>query len=73
MCDFATCRHQIISFLVYTQFTSRFLEGLPVIDCVIACPSYFDDAQRRALLNAAKLAELKGILSFSIMYVYKYK
>ena len=28
-------------------------------DCVIACPSYFDDAQRRALLTAAKLAELK--------------
>lgn len=41
------------------KFTTTFLEGLKVTDCVIACPSYFDDAQRRALLNAAKLAELK--------------
>eukprot|EP00486_Rosalina_sp_Unknown_P006641 CAMPEP_0201571800 /NCGR_PEP_ID=MMETSP0190_2-20130828/14734_1 /ASSEMBLY_ACC=CAM_ASM_000263 /TAXON_ID=37353 /ORGANISM="Rosalina sp." /LENGTH=910 /DNA_ID=CAMNT_0047996839 /DNA_START=164 /DNA_END=2896 /DNA_ORIENTATION=- len=41
------------------KFTKGFLEGLKVTDCVIACPSYFDDAQRRALLTAAKLAELK--------------
>merc|ERR1719216_242191 len=41
------------------KFTSDFLSGVKVTDCVIACPSYFDDAQRRALLTAAKLAELK--------------
>merc|ERR1712244_118895 len=38
---------------------TTFLDGLKVTDCVIACPSFFDDAQRRALLTAAKLAELK--------------
>jgi len=41
------------------KFTGQFLGGVKVTDCVIACPSYFDDAQRRALLTAAKLAELK--------------
>merc|ERR1719242_1141112 len=41
------------------KFTAKFLDGPKVADCVIACPSYFDDAQRRALLTAAKLAELK--------------
>jgi len=41
------------------KFTAKFLDGPKVTDCVIACPSYFDDAQRRALLTAAKLAELK--------------
>eukprot|EP00484_Ammonia_sp_Unknown_P017864 CAMPEP_0197044192 /NCGR_PEP_ID=MMETSP1384-20130603/20310_1 /TAXON_ID=29189 /ORGANISM="Ammonia sp." /LENGTH=923 /DNA_ID=CAMNT_0042475609 /DNA_START=127 /DNA_END=2898 /DNA_ORIENTATION=- len=41
------------------SFTSKHLQGLNVVDCVIACPSYFDDAQRRALLNGARLAELK--------------
>jgi len=41
------------------KFTAKFLAGPKVNDCVIACPSYFDDAQRRALLTAAKLAELK--------------
>eukprot|EP01084_Bolivina_argentea_P178299 308216_1 len=41
------------------KFTKTYLDGLKVTDCVIACPSFFDDAQRRALLTAAKLAELK--------------
>jgi len=41
------------------KFTATFLDGPKVNDCVIACPSYFDDAQRRALLTAAKLSELK--------------
>ena len=43
---------------IYLQFTSKHLEGLNVKDVVIGCPSYFDDAQRRALLTAARLAEL---------------
>eukprot|EP01084_Bolivina_argentea_P123263 218452_1 len=52
---------QVLSgFLIQLKkFTKTFLDGLKVTDCVIACPSYFDDAQRRALLTAAKLAELK--------------
>eukprot|EP00485_Elphidium_margaritaceum_P014018 CAMPEP_0202731832 /NCGR_PEP_ID=MMETSP1385-20130828/187346_1 /ASSEMBLY_ACC=CAM_ASM_000861 /TAXON_ID=933848 /ORGANISM="Elphidium margaritaceum" /LENGTH=931 /DNA_ID=CAMNT_0049398135 /DNA_START=64 /DNA_END=2859 /DNA_ORIENTATION=- len=41
------------------KFTSKYLGGVKVTDCVIACPSYLDDAQRRALLTAARLAELK--------------
>jgi len=40
------------------QFTSHYLQGSPIRDCVIACPNYFDDAQRRSLLTAAKLADL---------------
>lgn len=39
------------------EFTAKHLEGIPVKDVVIGCPSYFDDAQRRALLTAARLAE----------------
>ena len=31
---------------------------MPVKDCVIGCPVYFDDAQRHALMKAAKLAKL---------------
>jgi heat shock protein 4 len=40
------------------EFTHKFMDNMPIKDCVIACPAYFDDAQRRALLTAAKLAEL---------------
>ena len=39
------------------QFTSKHLEGITVKDVVIGCPSYFDDAQRRALITGARLAE----------------
>ena len=49
----------LICCLFPIQFTATFLNGPKVTDCVIACPSYFDDAQRRALMTAAKLAELK--------------
>ncbi|ETO28096.1 heat shock protein [Reticulomyxa filosa] len=40
------------------EFTSKHLQGLPVKDCVITCPVYFTDAQRRSLLATAALAEL---------------
>ncbi|MBA0736151.1 hypothetical protein Gogos_009725 [Gossypium gossypioides] len=35
--------------------------GLPVLDCVIGIPSYFTDLQRRAYLDAAKIAGLKPL------------
>ncbi|XP_057758209.1 heat shock 70 kDa protein 16 [Arachis stenosperma] len=35
--------------------------GLPVSDCVIGIPSYFNDLQRRAYLDAAKIAGLKPL------------
>ncbi|MED6158806.1 hypothetical protein PIB30_036219 [Stylosanthes scabra] len=35
--------------------------GLPVLDCVIGIPSYFNDLQRRAYLDAAKIAGLKPL------------
>ncbi|KAM7280484.1 hypothetical protein ACFE04_007618 [Oxalis oulophora] len=34
---------------------------MPVVDCVIGIPSYFSDLQRRAYLNAAKIAGLKPL------------
>ncbi|ETO08504.1 heat shock protein belonging to the HSP70 family [Reticulomyxa filosa] len=40
------------------KFTSKHLQGLPVKDCVITCPVYFTDAQRRSIMAAATLAEL---------------
>ena len=39
------------------QFTSAEL-GIPVSDCVISCPTWFTDSQRRALLDAAHVAGL---------------
>jgi len=40
------------------EFTSKHLEGLTVKDCVITCPVYFTDSQRRSIMAAASLAEL---------------
>ncbi|CAI0379800.1 unnamed protein product [Linum tenue] len=34
---------------------------MPVVDCVIGIPSYFTDLQRRAYLDAAKIAGLKPL------------
>jgi heat shock protein 4 len=39
------------------QFTSVEL-GTPVSDCVISCPTWFTDAQRRAILDASQVAGL---------------
>jgi heat shock protein 4 len=39
------------------QFTGQEI-GIPVTDCVISCPTWFADAQRRALLDAAHVAGL---------------
>ncbi|KAJ3275769.1 adenyl-nucleotide exchange factor sse1 [Terramyces sp. JEL0728] len=39
------------------EFTSKEL-GIPVSDCVISCPTWFTDSQRRALLDAANVAGL---------------
>lgn len=39
------------------QFTGAEL-GIPVSDCVISCPTWFTDAQRRALLDASQVAGL---------------
>lgn len=39
------------------EFTSAEL-GIPVSDCVISCPTWFTDAQRRALLDASQVAGL---------------
>lgn len=39
------------------QFTSAEL-GIPVSDCVISCPTWFTDVQRRALLDAAQVSGL---------------
>jgi molecular chaperone DnaK (HSP70) len=46
-------------------FTSKYIDGTPVKDCVIAVPTFFDDAQRRAVLRAAQLAELKVLRLFN--------
>ena len=40
-------------------------QGSKISDCVISCPVFFTDAQRRALLDASQIAGLKthaGIL-----------
>ncbi|KAJ3258004.1 adenyl-nucleotide exchange factor sse1 [Boothiomyces macroporosus] len=39
------------------EFTGKEL-GIPVSDCVISCPTWFTDSQRRALLDAANVAGL---------------
>jgi heat shock 70kDa protein 4 len=39
------------------EFTSKELKA-PVSDCVISCPTWFTDIQRRALLDAAQVAGL---------------
>ena len=33
-------------------------QGAPVVDCVIAVPSYFTDHERHAMLDAASIAGL---------------
>ena len=33
-------------------------QGAPVVDCVIAVPTYFTDAKRHAMLDAANIAGL---------------
>ncbi|KAJ2998035.1 adenyl-nucleotide exchange factor sse1 [Globomyces sp. JEL0801] len=52
----------------YTQLSAMFLTkvkdftsaelGIPVSDCVISCPVWFTDAQRRAILDASHVAGL---------------
>ncbi|KAL2915324.1 adenyl-nucleotide exchange factor sse1 [Polyrhizophydium stewartii] len=57
--------HQIFSFaqlaamflVKVKEFTSAEIKG-PVNDCVISCPTWFSDAQRRALAQAAEVAGL---------------
>jgi molecular chaperone DnaK (HSP70) len=36
------------------------LEGAKVSDCVISCPPYWTESQRRAMLDAANVAGLNG-------------
>eukprot|EP01006_Ploeotia_vitrea_P047931 TRINITY_DN67179_c10_g4_i1.p1 TRINITY_DN67179_c10_g4~~TRINITY_DN67179_c10_g4_i1.p1 ORF type:complete len:903 (+),score=586.26 TRINITY_DN67179_c10_g4_i1:107-2815(+) len=36
----------------------RSSEGMRVVDCVLACPTYFTDAQRRSMIDAARVAGL---------------
>lgn len=33
-------------------------QGAPVVDCVLAVPAYFTDAERHAMLDAANIAGL---------------
>lgn len=44
--------------LKYLKREAELATGQPVSDVVITVPAYFDDAQRRATLEAAELAEL---------------
>ena len=39
------------------EFTSNEIK-IPVTDCVISCPGWFTDRQRRAILDAASIANL---------------
>ncbi len=45
--------------LKYLKSGAELATGAPVFDVVITVPAYFDDAQRRATLDAAELAQLK--------------
>jgi len=44
--------------LTYLKKTAEKALGKPVADCVISVPSYYTDAQRRALLDTSTIAGL---------------
>lgn len=48
-------------------FTKLRQIGGNMVDCVINCPSFFNDTQRRALLNAARISGLNPIKVISDM------
>ncbi|ETO28876.1 heat shock protein Hsp70 [Reticulomyxa filosa] len=43
---------------IYICFAAKQAEGAAIKDCVITCPVYYTDAQRRSLMAAATIAEL---------------